>query len=108
MSEAQSLAPQQPKKYQLDRNQIHIFGRIDSFKRLNNEYITLATLPARDEFTRPQMVSISSKQALGQRGDVIQVVCTPVGYLNKFDIKDPKTGEVTQGQSVKGWFKAVE
>nr|WP_314898799.1 hypothetical protein [uncultured Deefgea sp.] len=108
MSEIQSATPTQAKKYNLLRNQIHIFGRIEDFKRNEKDYTTTVTLPSTDEFTKPQSVSIQSKTSIGQRGDVVELLCTPCGFYSRFEYSDKKTGEKLTGSKVVGWFELVE
>lgn len=108
MSLDQSVTPTQAKKYQLPRNAMQLFGRIDSFKRQDKDYTTYITLPSVDEFSKPQTVQVNSKSSIGQRGDVVEVLVGPAGFLSKFSYADKNTGEKLQGEKVVSWFELIE
>lgn len=64
-------------------------------------WLTLVTLPAPDEFTRPEMVEIQSRQRIGKRGEDFHGACILGGYPNNYETKDRDTGELTQVRSAR-------
>ena len=108
MSQDQSVTPTQAKKYTLPRNTMHLVGRVDSWKRVEKDFITYITLPNSDEFSDTQTVQVNSKTAIGQRGDVVEIQVTPAGFLSRFQYPDKNTGEKTNGEKVVSWLVLVE
>lgn len=89
-----------PVKMELNRNapqpmQVFVKGRIEAARTYENKRYTHIITPAADEYSRPQLVEIRSKQRLGEKGDLVSVVCVLGGYSRRpYENKDKKTGEI--------------
>jgi len=89
--------------------EVLIKGRIDAVRRHENTRYTRILTPAPDAYSRPQVVEVRSKGALGQRGDEITVTAHLGGYTRKpFRLTDKETGEVTSVTPVDMTLDAVE
>lgn len=64
-------------------------------------WLTLVTLPAPDEFTRPAIVEIQSRQRIGKLGDDFHGAVIVGGYGNNYESKDRDTGEVISVRSAR-------
>lgn len=70
-------------------------GRIESSKTHDGKRSTKIMTPAADEYSRPQLVEIRSKQRVGESGDLVTLNCLLGGYQRKaYQVKDKETGEV--------------
>lgn len=75
--------------------EVTIKGKIDATRRHEQTRYTRILTPAPDAYSRPQVVEIRSKQALGQRGDEVTVAAKLGGYTRKpFKTTDKETGEI--------------
>lgn len=80
-------------------------GRISGVRSISGRdgqiWLTLVTLPAVDEFTRPPLVEIQSRQRIGKMGDDFHGACVLGGYANNYETKDRETGEMTAVRSAR-------
>ncbi|WP_051304634.1 hypothetical protein [Chitinilyticum litopenaei] len=90
------------------RNILSLYGRIESFERFSQDFYTTVVLPSTDPFASAQFVTVKSHRIIGQRGDVIEIPCTPGGYQTTYDRTDKQTGEKTKGKKVVMHLLAVE
>lgn len=70
-------------------------GRIESSKTHDGKRNTKIMTPAADEYSRPQLVEVRSKQRVGENGDLVTLNCLLGGYQRKaYQVKDKETGEI--------------
>jgi hypothetical protein len=70
-------------------------GRIESSKTHDGKRNTKIMTPAADEYSRPQLIEVRSKQRVGETGDLVTLNCLLGGYQRKaYQVKDKETGEV--------------
>lgn len=75
---------------------VFVRGRIEASRTWDGKRYTHVMTPAADEYSRPQLVEIRSKQRMGDKGDQVQVICTLGGFSRKpYKSVDKTTGEVT-------------
>jgi hypothetical protein len=71
-----------------------IFGRVQEVRRHKDQTYTRIVCPAEDAYSRPQVVEVRSKRAIGRRDDEIEVTCKLGGYTRApFRMTDKETGE---------------
>lgn len=76
--------------------QVVIKGRIELSRVYEGNRYTQIMTPAPDQYSRPQVVEVRSKQKLGERTDEVTVIAKLGGYQRKpYQVKDKNTGEVT-------------
>ena len=99
LSHAKVLAPME----------VLVKGRIDARRRHDGTHYTRLLTPAPDAYSRPQVVEIRSKAALGSTGDEIEQRCKLGGYTRKaFRTTDKDTGETSMDTPVDMTLDAVE
>ena len=70
-------------------NQTYVSGRIDHTGMLKDKHQTRLIIPAKDSFSMPSSVTISSKQRLGNVGDDLNnVLCSLAGIPKEFKNRD--------------------
>ena len=70
-------------------------GRIESSKTHDGKRNTKIMTPATDEYSRPQLIEIRSKQRVGETGDLVTLNCLLGGYQRMaYQVKDKDTGEI--------------
>jgi len=89
--------------------QVFVVGRVEHRTRWEGKYITRVITPAPDAYSKPQLVSIRSKQALGGAGDDVSITCKLGGYTRKaYKSTDKETGEITSVVPVDMTLDAIE
>jgi len=89
--------------------QVFIKGKIEAKRKHESTWYTRLITPAADEYSRPQVVEIRSKQKLGDAGEETTAVCKLGGYSRKpFRVTDRDTGESTTVTPVDMTLDAVE
>ena len=87
-------------------------GRIASRRRQmsqgNTFWLTVIKMPARDEFSHPSTIEITSDNALGNVGDDWEGVIEISGYARSFNKTDQETGEVVAVKSAQNHLRVVE
>ncbi len=74
---------------------VRVIGKVDTMRRHEGSYYTQVLTPAADEYSRPQVLEIRSKQKLGDKEDKIDIQCTLGGYRRKpYKFTDKDTGEI--------------
>jgi len=75
--------------------QVTITGRIEAVRRWDQLRYTRIITPAADVYSRPQVVEVRSKDALGQKGDEITIVAMLGGFTRRpYKVTDKESGEV--------------
>jgi hypothetical protein len=90
---------------------MHVFvvGRVEHRGRWEGKYITRVITPAPDAYSKPQLISIRSKQALGGPGEDVSITCKLGGYTRKaYETKDKQTGEILSVVPVDMTLDAIE
>lgn len=86
-----------------------IRGRLESSRLHDGKRYSHVMTPAADAYSRPQLVEIRSKAALGQKGEEINVACTLGGYARKaYESKNKQTGEVVSVTPVDHTLDLIE
>lgn len=94
MSEPVAIANVQKNNYPIP-NVTRIKGRVEISRSHEGKRYTQVMTPAEDAYSRPQLLEIRSKSALGGKGEEIDVFCRLGGYQRKaYQYKDKNTGEV--------------
>jgi len=76
--------------------QVTITGRIEAVRRWEQVRYTRIVTPAPDPYSRPQVVEVRSKNAIGQKDDEINIVAQLGGFTRKpYKSVDRESGEVT-------------
>lgn len=89
--------------------QVMIKGKIAGRNRHDKTMFTRIVTPAQDPYSRPQVVEVRSKGALGQVGDEVVVQAQLGGYTRKpFRFTDKDTGETSMVTRVELTLDAVE
>lgn len=74
--------------------EVTVIGRIDNVRRHDGKAYTRLLTPAADAYSKPQVLSIRSKNKLGSQGDEVTVTCLLGGYQKKaFRYVDKDSGE---------------
>ena len=74
---------------------VSIRGKIIRSRRFEEHIHTAIMCPAKDEFSKPQVVEVRSRRKIGEREDIITVECDLGGFERKaFQMRDAETGEV--------------
>lgn len=75
--------------------QTFIVGKLQSKRRFESVYYTTIICPARDEYSKPAVVEVRSKQPVGDVDDIVKINCLIGGYMGKpYNSTDQSTGEV--------------
>ncbi|PRC91037.1 single-stranded DNA-binding protein [Solimicrobium silvestre] len=75
--------------------QVAVKGRIESSSSYEGKRATKIMTPAADEYSRPQILEVRSKNRLGENGDLVTLRCTLGGYQRKaYQAKDKESGEI--------------
>jgi hypothetical protein len=86
-----------------------IVGRIEARKRFDGKSYTQVMTPAPDAYSRPQLVEIRSKAAIGDKGEEVSLSCTLGGFQRKaYETKDKTTGEIVKVVPVELTLDLVE
>lgn len=72
------------------------------------QYITIAKLPAPDEFTSPQTVELRSQAPVGEAGELVTVRVQLGGYGRTYQAQDPETGEKRTVQTADNTYTVIE
>lgn len=89
--------------------QVAIRGRIDATRTHDKTRYTRIVTPAPDPYSRPQIVEVRSKSALGSRGEEVTVLAQLGGYTRKpFRTADKETGEMLTVTPVDLTLDAIE
>lgn len=89
--------------------QVLIRGRVESRRRFEKSTFTRIVAPAADPYSRPQVVEVRSKAAIGEPGEEITVPAMLGGYAGKpFKATDKETGEVRTAQMYIHTLDAIE
>lgn len=93
----------------LGLGEVVIKGRVQAARRFDGNVYTRLVLPAASEYEKPQVVQVRGKGKLGDRDEVVTVVCRVGGYARKpYDVTDKETGEVSKVTPVDITLDAVE
>jgi hypothetical protein len=105
MSAVPQAIPQPARQFM----RVNIKGRIDAVRRHEGFRFTRMTTPAPDAYTKPAVVEVRSREALGQVGDEVSVVCDLGGYPRKpYKVTDANTGEIRTITPVEHTLNLVE
>ena len=89
--------------------EVLIKGRVEQRQRWEGKYITRVITPAQDAYSKPQIVSIRSKQPIGAVGDELTITCKLGGYTRKpYKSTDKESGDITYVTPVDMTLDAVE
>jgi hypothetical protein len=90
-------------------NAIRLSGRIEKVRKgPDGNQEAMVTLPASTQYDRPQTICVRSNSRLGNRGDEIDVIAAPAGYVREFNYVDKKTGEQGTGWESRAWFQVLD
>ena len=99
-------------KPSLPSQQAQLSGRIVSRRKINTkngpQIITIAKLPAPDEFTSPQTVELRSLGSIGAAGEDFSCIVQVGGYGRSDKSVDAETGEQRQVQTADNSLTVVE
>lgn len=71
-----------------------IVGKVMRVRRYESFTFTTIICPAKDEYSRPAIVEVRSKNRFGDRDETVRVTCDLGGYERKsYQITDKETGE---------------
>lgn len=74
--------------------QVHIAGKIVRVRRHEKFFYTTVICPAKDEYSRPNIVEIRSKSRFGEVEETTRVNAELGGYEGKsYQVTDRETGE---------------
>lgn len=97
------------KKHQAVPMQVLVKGRIERKKRHDGHSYTQIITPAKDAYSRPQVVEVRSKSSLGEQGEEVSLTCELGGYPRKpYQFTDKATGEVLKVYPVDMTLDLVE
>lgn len=89
--------------------QVTIFGRVQEVRAHKGVVYTRIVCPAKDQYSRPQVVEVRSKRRIGQRDDELDVLAELGGYTRApFRMTDKETGETSMVTPVDLVLDAVE
>ncbi|BBB66832.1 hypothetical protein UNDYM_2579 [Undibacterium sp. YM2] len=75
--------------------QVVVRGRIEGSSVFEGTRSTKIMTPSVDEFSRPQLLEVRSKNRIGEKGEIVTVRCLLGGYQRKaFTVKDKSSGEM--------------
>lgn len=105
----ETLKPSKPLAYCHAR----VKGRIANRRKQNAQggtfWLTVIKTPARDEFSHPSTIEVTSDRPLGEVGDDWEGVVEISGYARAFNSKpDPETGEIKKINSAQNHLRVVE
>jgi hypothetical protein len=95
MSVAEAAAP----KAGLAKNDVkpmtvRVLGKITRVRRYEKSFFTTVICPAKDEYSKPQIVEIRSKARFGDTEEKCDVMAEVGGYEGKsYQVTDRETGE---------------
>lgn len=109
------VAPIEPAKAakQLPFNQARVKGRIANRRRQMSEggsfWLTVVKTPARDEFSHPSTIEVTSDKPIGEIGDDWEGVVEISGYARSYNGKpDPETGEIKKINTAQNHLRVIE
>ena len=73
-------------------NTINIVGMVDGVRIYQGTHYYDVILPAKDAYSKPANVQVSSDKKLANKGDEIDVLCELVSYYRTFTTKDGEQG----------------
>lgn len=105
MAEAIALKPAGAPAYMI----VTVRGKILRARRYLQDTLTAIVTPAKDEYSKPQIVQVRSKRKLGEIDEVVVVECEVGGYERKqYELTDKDSGEVTRIKPVEHTLDVVE
>lgn len=89
--------------------QTMVSGRVESVRTYDGKCYTTVTCPAKDAFSMPSVIEISSAKRFVEVGqDLAPRACTISGYIKPFKYTDQNTGEVKDGRKANVYFELIE
>lgn len=93
----------------LDTMQAIIAGKVTSTRAHQGKVYTTIAIPAKDEFSSPEVVEVRSKNRIGQDEEIVRIKCRVGGFLGKqFNVVDQVTGQQRTARQCKVTLDLVE
>lgn len=81
-------------KAELKPMTVRVLGKVRRVRRYEKMYFTTVICPAKDEYSKPQIVEIRSNARFADEEDKCDVICEIGGYEGKsYQVSDRDTGE---------------
>lgn len=104
-----NLQPAAPLARTITAMQVIVKGRVQGSRLHNGTRYTQIMTPAKDSYSRPQVIEVRSKRALGMKDEEVVITAELGGYTRKAFISiDKETGERLSVTPVDMTLDAVE